>query len=112
MESNFAKRDTGRCHEYQNIEIVKIDGKKYVKRKRDGKIMHANKEGVSRANTNLEENVTVILNPSHIVMIKDYGDGAVISTTLNSRTGTVYVKESKEEVLRMIQEETFYDDEF
>lgn len=51
MESNFAKRDTGRCHEYQNIEIVKIDGKKRVKRKRDGKIMHANKEGVSRANT-------------------------------------------------------------
>ena len=50
MESNFAKRDTGRCHEYQNIEIVKIDGKKYVKRKRDGKIMHANKE-VSRDNT-------------------------------------------------------------
>lgn len=51
MESNFAKRDTGRCHEYQNIEIVKIDGKKYVKRKRDGKIMHANKEAVSRDNT-------------------------------------------------------------
>lgn len=50
MESNFAKRDTGRCHEYQNIEIVKIDGKKYVKRKRDGKIMHANKEVVSRDN--------------------------------------------------------------
>ena len=37
-------------------------------------------------------------------MIKDYGDGAVISTTLNSRTGTVYVKESKEEVLEMIRE--------
>ena len=34
-----------------NIEIVKIDGKKYVKRKRDGKIMHANKEVVSRDNT-------------------------------------------------------------
>ncbi|MGY3739983.1 hypothetical protein ACWOA2_07700 [Granulicatella elegans] len=63
-------------------------------------------------NAKLEDNVTVILNPSYIVMIKDYGDGAVISTTLNSRTGTVYVKESKEEVLRMIQEETFYDDEF
>lgn len=63
-------------------------------------------------NAKLEDNVTVILNPSHIVMIKDYGDGAVISTTLNSRTGTLYVKESKEEVLRMIQEETFYDDEF
>ena len=51
MESNFAKCDTGRCHEYVNIEIVKIDGKKYVKRKRDGKIMHANKGGVNRANT-------------------------------------------------------------
>ena len=59
-----------------------------------------------------EKNVTLILNPSHIVMIKDYGDGAVISTTLNSRTGTLYVKESKEEVLRMIQEEMLYDDEF
>ena len=51
-----------------------------------------------------EKNVTLILNPSHIVMIKDYGDGAVISTTLNSRTGTVYVKESKEEVLEMIRQ--------
>lgn len=51
MESTFGKCDTGRCHEYQNIEIVKIDGKKYVKRKRDGKIMHANKEAVSRDNT-------------------------------------------------------------
>lgn len=51
MESTFGKCETGLCHEYQNIEIVKIDGKKYVKRKRDGKIMHANKEGVSRANT-------------------------------------------------------------
>lgn len=50
MESTFGKCETGRCHEYQNIEIVKIDGKKYVKRKRDGKIMHANKE-VSRDNT-------------------------------------------------------------
>lgn len=63
-------------------------------------------------NAKLEDNVKVILNPSHIVMIKDYGDGAVITTILNSRTGTLYVKESKEEVLRMIQEETFYDDEF
>lgn len=63
-------------------------------------------------NEKLKDNVTVILNPSHIVMIKDYGDGAVISTNLNSRTGTVYVKESKEEVLRMIQEEMFYYDEF
>lgn len=51
MESTFGKCETGICHEYQNIEIVKIDGKKYVKRKRDGKIMHANKEVVSRANT-------------------------------------------------------------
>lgn len=50
MESTFGKCETGRCHEYQNIDIVKIDGKKYVKRKRDGKIMHANKE-VSRVNT-------------------------------------------------------------
>lgn len=51
MESTFGKCETGRCHEYQNIDIVKIDGKKYVKRKRDGKIMHANKEAVSRDNT-------------------------------------------------------------
>ena len=51
MESTFGKCETGICHEYQNIEIVKIDGKKYVKRKRDGKIMHANKEVVSRDNT-------------------------------------------------------------
>lgn len=50
MESTFGKCETGICHEYQNIEIVKIDGEKYVKRKRDGKIMHANKE-VSRDNT-------------------------------------------------------------
>nr|DAU14792.1 MAG TPA: Flagellar and Swarming motility protein [Caudoviricetes sp.] len=63
-------------------------------------------------NAKFEDNVTVILNPRHIVMIKDYGDGAVISTTLNSRTGILHVKESKEEVLRMIQEETFYDYEF
>lgn len=51
MESTFGKCDIGQCHEYQNIEIVKIDGKKRVKRLKDGKIMHANKEGVSRANT-------------------------------------------------------------
>ena len=63
-------------------------------------------------NAKFEDNVTVILNPSHIVMIKDYGDGAVISTTLNSRTGILHVKESKEEVLKMIEEEMFYDDEF
>ena len=50
MESTFGKCETGICHEYKNVEIVKIDGKKYVKRKRDGKIMHANKE-VSRDNT-------------------------------------------------------------
>ena len=63
-------------------------------------------------NAKFEDNVQVILNPKHIVLIKDYGDGAVISTTLNSRTGILYVRESKEEVLRMIQEEMFYDDEF
>lgn len=63
-------------------------------------------------NAKFEDNVEVILNPKHIVLIKDYGDGAVISTTLNSRTGILHVKESKEEVLRMIQEETFYDNEF
>lgn len=51
MESTFGKCETGICHEYKNVEIVKIDGQKYVKRKRDGKIMHANKEAVSRANT-------------------------------------------------------------
>lgn len=51
MESTFGKCETGICHEYKNVEIVKIDGKKYVKRKRDGKIMHANKEAVSRDNT-------------------------------------------------------------
>ena len=51
MESNFGKCDTGSCHTYENIEIVKIDGKKYMKRKRDGKIMHANKEVVSCDNT-------------------------------------------------------------
>jgi len=44
------------------------------------------------------------LNPKHIVLIKDYGDGAVISTTLNSRTGILHVRESKEEVLEMIRE--------
>lgn len=51
MESTFGKCDTGSCHTYENIEIVKIDGKKRVKRLKDGKIMHANKEGVNRANT-------------------------------------------------------------
>ena len=63
-------------------------------------------------NAKFEDNVQVILNPEHIVLIKDYGDGAVISTTLNSRTGILHVRESKEEVLRMIQEEMLYDDEF
>ena len=42
--------DPNRLHNYKRIEIVEIDGKKRVKRKRDGKIMHANKE-VSRDNT-------------------------------------------------------------
>jgi hypothetical protein len=51
MESNFGKCDTGSCHTYENIEIVEIDGKKRVKRKRDGKLMHSNKEGVSHVNT-------------------------------------------------------------
>ena len=55
-------------------------------------------------NVKFEDNVTVVLNPRHIVMIKDYGDGAVISTILNSRTGILHVKESKEEVLEMIRE--------
>lgn len=55
-------------------------------------------------NAKFEDNVSVILNPKHIVMIKDYGDGAVISTTLNSRTGILHVRESKEEVLEMIRQ--------
>lgn len=54
-------------------------------------------------NAKFEDNVEVILNPNHIVLIKDYGDGAVISTTLNSRIGILHVKESKEEVLEMIR---------
>lgn len=51
MESNFGKCDTGSCHTYEHIEIVEIDGKKRVKKKRDGKIIHANKEAVSRDNS-------------------------------------------------------------
>ena len=51
MESNFGKCDTGLCHTYKHIEIVEIDGKKYIKRKRNGQIIDANKEAVSRANT-------------------------------------------------------------
>lgn len=51
-----------------------------------------------------EDDTQILVNPNHVVLIKDYGEGAVISTTLNSRTGTVYVKESKEEVLEMIGE--------
>ena len=51
MESTFGKCETGICHIYKHIEIVEIDGKKYIKRKKDGKIMHANKEAVSRDNT-------------------------------------------------------------
>ena len=54
--------------------------------------------------TKYENDTQVLINPKHVVLVKDYGDGAVISTTLNSRTGTVYVKESKEEVLRRIRE--------
>lgn len=52
----------------------------------------------------LEDDTQILINPNHVVLVKDYGDGAVISTTLNSRTGTLYVKESKEEVLEMIGE--------
>lgn len=55
-------------------------------------------------NAKFADNVQVILNPKHIVLIKDYGDGAVISTTLNSRTGILHVRESKEEVLEMIRQ--------
>ena len=51
-----------------------------------------------------EDDTQILVNPNHIVLVKDYGDGAVISTTLNSRTGTIYVKETKEEVLRRIRE--------
>lgn len=51
MESKFGKCETGRCHTYKHIEIVEIDGKKYIKRKRNGQIIHANKEAVSRDNT-------------------------------------------------------------
>lgn len=51
MESNFGKCETGLCHTYKYIEIVEIDGKKYIKRKRNGQIIHANKEAVSCANT-------------------------------------------------------------
>ena len=54
--------------------------------------------------TRFEDDTQILINPQHVVLVKDYGDGAVISTTLNSRTGTVYVKESKEEVLRRIRE--------
>ena len=52
----------------------------------------------------LEDDTQILVNPNHVVLVKDYGDGAVITTTLNSRTGTVYVKETKEEVWRMIRE--------
>lgn len=51
----------------------------------------------------LEDDTKILVNPNHVVLVKDYGDGAVISTTLNSRTGTVYVKETKEEILEMIR---------
>lgn len=56
MESNFGKCDTGSCHTYEHIEIVEIDGKKYIKRKRNGQIIHANKEAVSRDNTKRKKN--------------------------------------------------------
>lgn len=32
MESTFGQCETGLCHTYKHIEIVKIDGKKYVKK--------------------------------------------------------------------------------
>lgn len=51
MESTFGKCETGLCHTYKHIEIVEIDGKKYIKRKRNSQIIHANKEAVSRDNT-------------------------------------------------------------
>ena len=51
----------------------------------------------------LEDDTQILVNPNHVVLVKDYGDGAVITTTLNSRTGTVYVKETKEEILEMIR---------
>ena len=51
-----------------------------------------------------EDDTQILINPKHVVLVKDYGDGAVISTTLNSRTGILHVKESKEEVLRMMKE--------
>lgn len=51
-----------------------------------------------------EDDTQILINPNHVVLVKDYGDGAVISTTLNSRTGILHVKESKEEVLRMMKE--------
>ena len=38
-------------YQYNNIEIIEIDGKKRVRRLKDGKMMHANKEGASRVNT-------------------------------------------------------------
>ena len=50
-----------------------------------------------------EDDTQILINPTHVVLVKDYGDGAVISTTLNSRTGTIYVKETKEEILEMIR---------
>ena len=50
-----------------------------------------------------EDNTQILINPKHVVLVKDYGDGAVISTTLNSRTGTIYVKETKEDILEMIR---------
>lgn len=50
-----------------------------------------------------EDDTEIYVNPNHVVLVKDYGDGAVITTTLNSRTGTIYVKETKEEIQEMIR---------
>ena len=55
-------------------------------------------------NAKFEDDTQIFINPKHVVLVKDYGDGAVITTVLNSRTGTIYVKESKEEVLQKIRE--------
>ena len=66
--------------------------------------MQARGRIVFTVNAKFEDDTQIFINPKHVVLVKDYGDGAVITTVLNSRTGTVYVKESKEEVLQKIRE--------
>ena len=66
--------------------------------------MQARGRIVFTVNAKFEDDTQIFINPQHVVLVKDYGDGAVITTVLNSRTGTVYVKESKEEVLQKIRE--------